>query len=134
AAAPLDDVLHAWSGLGYYARARNLHRAAQLVVRQYGGRIPENPDALGELPGIGRYTCGAILSIAFNQSEPILDGNAVRVLSRLYGVGGDPKSAATESVLWELAQQLIPVGRARDFNQAMMELGALVCAPAEPAC
>jgi len=133
--APLDDVLKHWAGLGYYARARNLHRGAQAVMASHGGQVPSAPAALLALPGVGRYTAGAIASIAFGQDAPILDANVIRVLSRVYAVGGDPKaSAAVQAQLWALAEQLIPQGQARDFNQAMMELGALVCAPAAPKC
>ena len=135
AEAPLDDVLKHWAGLGYYARARNLHKGAQAVVAEHGGRVPSDPKALLALPGIGRYTAGAILSIAFNQEAPIVDANVVRVLSRVHAVAGDPKtSAATQAELWRLAEEAIPKGRAGDFNQAMMELGALVCEPGAPKC
>ncbi len=133
--APLDDVLKHWAGLGYYARARNLHRGAREVVAQHGGQVPSAPDVLLSLPGIGRYTAGAILSIAFGQDAPILDANVIRVLSRVYSVPGDPKtSSATQAELWRLAQGVIPTGQAGDFNQAMMELGALVCVAAAPKC
>ncbi|BDI32202.1 A/G-specific adenine glycosylase [Capsulimonas corticalis] len=135
AEAPVDDVLRLWAGLGYYARARNLHRTAQIVTERHGGALPSDPKEILALPGIGRYTAGAILSIAHNQSEPILDTNVIRVLARVYTVTGDPKkSAHTQSVLWDLAREVIPDGRASDFNQAMMELGALVCTPAAPRC
>ena len=135
AEAPLDDVLKYWAGLGYYARARNLHKGAAVVVAEHGGRVPADPKTLLSLPGIGRYTAGAILSIAFNQEAPIVDANVIRVLSRVHAVTGDPKtSAATQSELWRLAEEAIPKGRAGDFNQAMMELGALVCEPGAPKC
>ena len=135
AEAPLDDVLKHWAGLGYYARARNLHRGAQEVVDKYGGQVPADPAQILALPGIGRYTAGAILSIAFNQDAPILDANVIRVLSRVHAVTGDPKtSTATQAELWRLAAEAIPTGRAGDFNQAMMELGALVCSAAAPRC
>lgn len=133
--APLDDVLKHWAGLGYYARARNLHRGAQEVVTKYGGAVPSDPAILLSLPGIGRYTAGAILSIAFGQDAPILDANVIRVLSRVYAVTGDPKtSAQTQAELWRLAEEAIPTGQASDFNQAMMELGALICVAAAPRC
>ncbi len=133
--APLDDVLKHWAGLGYYARARNLHRGAKAVVEQHGGRVPSDPIALLALPGIGRYTQGAILSIAFDQDAPIVDANVVRVLSRVHAVQGDPKtSATTQAELWRLAEDAIPQGKAGDFNQAMMEMGALVCSSAAPRC
>ncbi len=133
--APLDDVLKHWAGLGYYARARNLHRGAKAVVEDYEGRVPSDPATLLALPGVGRYTQGAILSIAFDQDAPIVDANVVRVLSRVHAVVGDPKtSAPTQAALWRLAEEAIPQGRAGDFNQAMMELGALVCSSAAPRC
>jgi len=135
AEAPLDDVLKHWAGLGYYARARNLHKGAAVVVAEHGGQVPSDPKTLLSLPGIGRYTAGAILSIAFNQEAPIVDANVIRVLSRVHAVTGDPKtSAATQAELWRLAEEAIPKGRAGDFNQAMMELGALVCEPGAPRC
>ncbi len=135
AEAPLDDVLKHWAGLGYYARARNLHRGAQTVMASHGGQVPSEPGALLALPGVGRYTAGAILSIAFGQDAPIVDANVVRVLSRVYALPGDPKvSAAVQAQLWALAETLIPPGKAKDFNQAMMELGALVCVSAAPKC
>lgn len=144
AAAPIGDVLSLWSGLGYYARARNLHAAAVAMVERYGGRFPEEADEVATLPGIGPYTRGAILSIAFGQSQPILDGNVIRVLSRLYAIAGDIKSTATRNQLWELARRLVPPSSGRpgeasendagDFNQALMELGATVCLPQSPIC
>jgi A/G-specific adenine glycosylase len=134
AAARLDDVLKAWEGAGYYARARNLHRAAQAVVARFGGKIPQTVDELLTLPGIGRYTAGAIASIAFNRDAPILDGNVTRVLCRYFNIADDPKSAATQKELWNLAERLLPHGKAGKFNQAMMDLGATVCTPRKPAC
>jgi len=133
--APLDDVLKHWTGLGYYARARNLHKGAQAVVAEHGGQVPSDPQTLLGLPGIGRYTAGAILSIAFGQEAPILDANVIRVLSRVHAVAGDPKtSAPVQATLWRLAEEAIPKGRAGDFNQAMMELGALICEAGAPRC
>jgi len=129
-----EDVLLLWSGLGYYARARNLHRAAQTIMQQHGGKIPSDPAALLSLPGIGRYTVGAIRSIAFNQSAPLVDANVARVLTRVFAINGNPKSGPVQSRLWHLAEALIPEGLARDFNQALMELGALVCTPTDPTC
>lgn len=134
AGAPLEGVLRIWEGLGYYARARNLHRAAGIVGEKHGGRIPDDPVSLASLPGIGRYTAGAILSIAFNQRAPIVDANVTRVLCRVFAIWGDPKSSANQRRLWKLAESLIPEGKARDFNQALMEVGALICTPADPAC
>ena len=134
AAAPLDAVLVEWAGLGYYARARNLHRAAQQVVERFGGRVPDTPEAIESLPGIGRYTAGAILSIAYDVPRPLVDANVIRVLTRLFGLRGDPKSTANQAALWSLAEQLVPAAAPGDFNQGLMELGALVCEPAEPKC
>lgn len=137
AAAPLDDVLKAWEGLGYYARARNLHRTAQQAQAQHGGQIPGDRRALLALPGIGRYTAGAILSLAFGQAEPILDGNVRRVICRLCDIAGDPAETATERQLWEIATALVgaaPAGMAGDLNEALMELGALRCTPGRPDC
>jgi A/G-specific adenine glycosylase len=134
AAAPIEEVLKYWAGLGYYARARNLHRAAQKVVAEFGGRVPETPEAIESLPGIGRYTAGAILSMAYNRPRPLVDANVIRVLSRVFGLRGDPKSGANQAALWSLAEQLVPEEAPGDFNQGLMELGALVCEPAEPKC
>ena len=126
--APLDDVLQAWQGLGYYSRARNLHRAAQQIVETHSGVFPEAFDDVLALPGVGRYTAGAVCSIAGGQDTPIVDANVVRVLCRVFGIHGDPKATETQAALWKLAADLIPTGDAGTFNQAMMELGALVCA------
>ena len=127
AEAPLDDVLREWQGLGYYARARNLHRAAQVIVEKHGGEFPRTFEEVLALPGIGRYTAGAVCSIALGLDTPIVDANVIRVLCRVFGVHGDPKSPAVQRRLWALAEELIPTGRASDFNQGVMELGALVC-------
>lgn len=134
ASAPESDVLHCWQGLGYYSRARNLLAAAKHVQREHGGRIPDDVNALLELPGIGRYSAGAIASIAYERPAPIVDGNVTRVLCRLFALAGDPSRAPLKHELWELAERLIPEGRARHFNQALMELGALTCTPQNPAC
>jgi A/G-specific adenine glycosylase len=134
ASAPLEDVLSIWSGLGYYARARNLHLASQAIVTRFNGQVPAGEVDLGSLPGIGMYTSGAIRSIAYNQSAAILDANVLRVISRLFKIEGSPKSAGNQSTLWDAARQLVPDGEARDFNQAVMELGALVCTSADPSC
>jgi A/G-specific adenine glycosylase len=131
AQAPLDDVLSHWAGLGYYARARNLHAAAREIVARYHGRFPDDAEAVRALPGIGRYTAGAILSIAFGRPEPILDGNVARVLSRVFFVEDPGKQ---NQRLWALAAELVPPDGAGDFNQAMMELGATVCTPRAPGC
>src|SRR5690349_6148043 len=133
AAAPLDDVLACWSGLGYYGRARNLHAGAREVVARYGGRVPGEAAELRTLPGVGRYTAGAIASIAFGRREPLVDGNVARVLARVYAVEEDVKSTAGQKRLWQLAGELVPDEAPGDFNQALMELGATVCTPA-PRC
>lgn len=127
--APLDDVLKLWEGLGYYARARNLHAAAQIVVRDHGGQLPRTVEGLMALPGIGRYTAGAIASLAFGAHTPAPDGNARRVLSRVFGL-----SRPTAAELWALAESLLPRGRAGAFNEALMELGATTCTPRAPQC
>ena len=134
AAAAEQEVLKTWEGLGYYSRARNLHRAAQLVVEKYGGVIPADLDTLRSLPGVGRYTAGAIASIAFNLDEPALDGNIRRVLARIFDVSEPARSPAGEKILWDLAARNLPPGRAGDFNQALMDLGATICTPRSPAC
>jgi A/G-specific adenine glycosylase len=141
AKAPLESVLALWSGLGYYARARNLHAAAREVAATYAGRVPTDPAAVHTLPGVGPYTAGAILSIAFGQSEPILDGNVIRVLARLFAISEPPEGSARKRY-WGLSAQLVPPARPRppgendpgDFNQALMELGATVCLPQRPLC
>jgi A/G-specific adenine glycosylase len=134
AAATESDVLHAWQGLGYYSRARNLWRGAQAVVERHGGRVPHEHDALLALPGVGPYSAGAILSIAHGKAAAIVDGNVVRVLCRLFGLRGDPTRAPLKSEIWALATELVPESRPGDFNQSMMELGATVCTPRSPAC
>ena len=134
AAAPLESVLGAWSGLGYYARARNLHRAAQAVVEQHAGALPASTFALASLPGFGRYTVGAVASIAFGLAEPVVDGNVARVLCRLFAVHGAPGTRQREERLWEVARRLVPRARPGDWNQALMELGATVCSVSGPSC
>lgn len=134
ARAPLEEVLEVWSGLGYYQRARTLHRAAQELVASRGGQLPEDLEGLLALPGVGRYTAGAIASIAYELPAPIVDGNVIRVLCRIFGLEGDPRASPLHERLWALAEALIPPGRARDFNQSLMELGALVCSPRGPSC
>ncbi|HLL02112.1 MAG TPA: A/G-specific adenine glycosylase [Myxococcaceae bacterium] len=134
AAAPLDDVLAAWKGLGYYSRARNLHRAAQEIVSRFGGRLPSTADELLTLPGFGRYTAGAVASIAFGEQAPLVDGNVARVLSRLFEVEGLPGDRTREAQLWTLATGLVRGERPGDFNQALMEHGATVCRPESPLC
>ncbi len=134
AAAPLDAVLHLWSGLGYYARARNLHRAAQIVRDRHGGALPGSHAALVELPGIGRSTAGAILALALDARHPILDGNVKRVLARWFGVEGFPGEARTEARLWALSEAVTPSSRSADFTQAVMDLGATLCTRRRPRC
>ena len=132
--AELDEVLHLWSGLGYYARARNLHRAAGLIRDQYGGRFPTDFDAVAALPGIGRSTAGAILSLACGQRHPILDGNVKRVLSRCFAVEGWPGHSVVANRLWQLADQLTPARHTAIYNQAMMDIGATLCRRTRPLC
>jgi A/G-specific adenine glycosylase len=134
AQALLEEVLKAWEGLGYYARARNMHCAAQSIVAEFGGRIPDGYDALRRLPGIGDYTAGAILSIAFGQDRAAVDGNVLRVLSRVLHVTTDIADPATKRQIETLAAHLLPPGEAGDFNQALMDLGATVCLPRRPRC
>jgi A/G-specific adenine glycosylase len=132
--APVDEVLHLWSGLGYYARARNLHRAAELVRDRHGGELPTDADVLAALPGIGRSTAGAILSLALGLRHPILDGNVKRVLARHCAVAGWPGEAAVSRRLWSLAESVTPTECVGAFNQALMDLGATVCTRSRPAC
>ena len=134
ARASLDEVLAAWRGLGYYARARNLHHAARTVLQRHAGRLPEDVDALRALPGFGRYTVGAVASIAFGRAVPLVDGNVARVLARLFGIEGPTGDAGPERRLWDLAATLVEGDRPGDWNQALMELGATVCRPEQPAC
>jgi A/G-specific adenine glycosylase len=134
AAAPEQSVLSAWEGLGYYSRARNLHRAAQIVVREFGGQLPSDLAQLRQLPGIGRYTAAAIASIAFNQDVATLDGNLRRVFSRVFDVSAPADAPAGEEILWAFAQKHLPPGRAGDYNQALMDLGATICLPKKPLC
>jgi A/G-specific adenine glycosylase len=134
ASADEQDVLRLWEGLGYYRRACDLHRAARILRDCHQGEIPNDPAALGELPGFGRYTVGAVLSQAYDHQLPILEANSARVLSRFFGVREDPRLTATRKTLWRLAEVILPRAHVGDFNQALMELGALVCAPASPRC
>ncbi len=134
ARARLDAVLHRWSGLGYYARARNLHRAAKQIVAAHGGRFPHDIENAVRLPGIGRSTAGAILAIAFDQRHAILDGNVKRVLARQHAIAAPPNRRATETKLWQLAERHTPRTRVADYTQAIMDLGATVCTRANPDC
>jgi A/G-specific adenine glycosylase len=134
AAASLDDVLHLWTGLGYYARARNLHACANSIVEQHGGEFPRELQSVMALPGIGRSTAGAILSIATGQRFPILDGNVKRVLARVFGIDGDPASAAVLDQFWTQAERCTPDARTAAYTQAIMDLGATLCMRSRPAC
>ncbi len=134
AAAPLDEVLHLWTGLGYYARARNLHKAAQQVATQHGGAFPRTFEAVAALPGVGRSTAGAILSLSLGQHFPILDGNVKLVLARCYAVSGWPGKKEVEKRLWAISEAVTPAEGVSQFNQAMMDLGAMVCTRSRPKC
>lgn len=134
ARAPLDTVLKLWEGLGYYSRARNLHAAAQEIVGRFGGHLPQTKEELLTLPGIGRYTAGAIASIAFGRREPLVDGNVTRVLCRIYRIRGNPKDRKVQKTIWSVAGELLPLHKVGQFNQALMELGAEICAPRHPRC
>jgi A/G-specific adenine glycosylase len=128
------DVLNAWEGLGYYSRARNLHKAARIVTEQYGGELPRDLEKLSKLPGIGRYTLGAIASIAFGMDVPALDGNIKRVYARLFDLSEPVDTPPGERLLWELAEKQLPPQQAGDYNQALMDLGATICIPKNPRC
>ncbi|MBV6402237.1 MAG: Adenine DNA glycosylase [Anaerolineales bacterium] len=128
------EVLNAWEGLGYYSRARNFHKAAKIVVNEYSGKLPRDVDELRKLPGIGRYTAGALASILFGMDEPALDGNLKRVYARLFDVKKPVNSTEGEKLLWKIAYENLPNGKAADFNQALMDLGATVCVPKNPRC
>ncbi|MBL8076832.1 MAG: A/G-specific adenine glycosylase [Anaerolineales bacterium] len=127
-------VLNAWEGLGYYSRARNIHKAAKIVAEKFNGELPRNLEDLRSLPGIGRYTVGAIASIAFKMDEPTLDGNLRRVFSRVYDISEFADSPAGEKILWGLAAENLPKGQAGDYNQALMDIGATICQPKKPRC
>ena len=128
------DVLIAWEGLGYYSRARNLHQAAKVVAEKFNGQLPRDLTELRSLAGIGRYTVGAIASMAFGMDEPTLDGNLRRVFSRLFDISEFADSPSGEKILWELAAQNLPKRKAGDYNQALMDLGATICQPKNPRC
>jgi A/G-specific adenine glycosylase len=129
-----QEVLAQWEGLGYYSRARNLHKAARLVMEEFNGVLPRDLAALRKLPGVGRYTAGAIASMAFGQDVPTLDGNLRRVFARLFDVSEPADTPAGAEVLWGLAEKHLPRGKAGDYNQALMDLGATVCLPRKPLC
>src|SRR5580698_7886443 len=132
--APEDEVLHLWTGLGYYARARNLLQCAKVLVERHGGEFPAEIDAVTALPGIGRSTAGAILALARGERHPILDGNAKRVLARVFGIDGNPSSASVLKALWATAEACTPEQRAAAYTQAIMDLGATLCTRSRPAC
>lgn len=134
AAADEADVLKTWEGLGYYRRARQLHAAAQVIVREHGGRVPESLDALKALPGVGRYIAGAVLSFAFDRPAPILEANTQRVLTRLLAWEEPPTTSASQARLWDAAERLVPSRQPGRFNQAIMELGATICTVRGPRC
>ncbi len=134
AEAALDDVLKLWEGLGYYSRARNMHAAAKIVVARFDGQLPDTVSELLTLPGIGRYTAGAIASIAYSKQAPVLDGNVIRVFSRLTDLPEDVSKGATKKKLWQLAGRLVPRERPGEYNQALMELGQQICLPRSPHC
>lgn len=134
AAAELDEVLALWSGLGYYARARNLHACARICLDEHGGEVPSDAEALQALPGIGRSTAHAILAQAWNRRAPILDGNVKRVLARHAGIDGWPGRGAVLKTLWQAADERTPIDRAADYTQAIMDLGAGICTPRKPSC
>jgi A/G-specific adenine glycosylase len=134
ASATESEVLHAWEGLGYYARARNLHRCAETIFGKLRGELPSRPDALRSLPGIGRYTANAIAVFAFNRSLPIVEANTARVLTRLFNIRAPIDSTQGRQKLWKLSAKLVPQNRARDFQNAMMDLGALICTAHNPRC
>ena len=134
AAASTDDVLARWSGLGYYSRARNLHKAAQMVMDRFDGRFPQEPALLTELPGVGPSTAAAIAAFSFGVRAAILDGNVKRVLARWAGISGYPGTKAVERILWQLADELLPEQGIERYTQSLMDLGATVCTPKKPAC
>ena len=134
AAADESEVLTYWEGLGYYRRARQLHAASKIVMEKHGGKFPETFDDVLALPGIGRYTAGAVLSISLDQVHPILEGNTIRLFARLLEMKSDPRSSPNQKVLWEFSQSLLPRKRCGDFNQSLMELGSEVCHPKNPKC
>lgn len=134
ARASIDHVLHLWTGLGYYARARNIHRTAERIVNDYDGSFPTTLDEMMTLPGIGRSTAGAILAIASHQPHPILDGNVKRVLARVHAVEGWPGTTDVAKQLWHLAEQYTPITRVADYTQAIMDLGAMICTRSAPRC
>src|SRR5690606_10067608 len=134
AAASEDEVLRLWEGLGYYSRGRNLRKAAQAIVADHAGRLPADAVELARLPGIGRYTAGAIASFAYGLPEPIVEANTLRLYCRLMGYEGDPRSTAGQRQLWSFAEKILPRKSPGEFNQALMDLGATLCMPVNPNC
>jgi A/G-specific adenine glycosylase len=134
AKADAQEVLSYWEGLGYYSRARNLHKAARMIMEEMEGELPQTTKELQQLPGIGPYTGGAIASIAFEEDVPAVDGNIRRVLSRIFNVSEPARSTEGEKIIWNLAKQHLPKGKASEYNQALMDLGATICTPKEPMC
>jgi A/G-specific adenine glycosylase len=134
AAAPLDEVRQLWRPLGYNFRPERLHKIAKFVVDELDGKLPNQPDELMTFHGIGRYTAGAILSFAFHQDAPIVDTNVRRLITRIFGIRGDPTRIAVKRRIWQLAEEMIPAGKAHVFNQALIDFGALVCTARDPAC
>ena len=134
ASAPEQDVLNHWEGLGYYSRARNLHRAAQVLVDEYDGQLPVDVETLQNLPGIGRYTAAAIASMAFGRDAAALDGNIRRVYARIFNIDEPLGTTQAEKTFWDLAEEVLPLGEAGDYNQALMDLGATICSPRSPVC
>jgi A/G-specific adenine glycosylase len=134
AAASEEEVLRLWEGLGYYSRARNIHRTAGVIAKKYNGQLPADHQFLLKLPGIGEYTAGAIMSLAFNEKYPVVDANVERLFARLFNIDGPVKESANRTLIWQLARELTPGHAPRNFNQALMELGALVCRPKNPDC
>lgn len=129
-----DEILRYWEGLGYYARAKNIHKAARLIATEYGGNLPSDFESVRRLPGVGQYTAGAIMSFAFNADFPAADANAARILARLFDISTPADSKVFRSAVWYYATDILPTGRSRDFNQALMDFGSMVCSPREPLC
>jgi A/G-specific adenine glycosylase len=129
-----DKILKLWEGLGYYSRARNIHKAARQIMEKHGGKFPPDYEDILALPGVGKYTAGAICSIAFNQDRPLVDGNVIRVLARFFFYTQNTRTPEAEKQMWQWAKEILPKGKARDFNQALMEFGALQCTPSATDC
>jgi A/G-specific adenine glycosylase len=132
--ASLDDVLKLWEGLGYYSRARNLHRSSQIIMSEWGGELPRTARELLTLPGIGRYTAGAIASLAYGEVVPVLDGNVIRIFTRLFDIDEDVTQGSVQRRLWEIAESLVPQTNPGPYNEALMELGRMICKPRSPLC